>query len=192
MIDTSPLQLFILIFKEAYIKMSWNERPGIVMLRHVEVPFKNFIGAPTNLHRDGEQPNFTCVISEQDAEALKAQQWSGIGIIAPGRPGDPVRHRVNIKVGFRKSPPNLAFKYENDSRLHPVTEETLNLLQELNILYVDVSFEPSYWSRPTGEYGFTPYVRTLVATVSEDPLAREYGFYNQAPAPTPDGEDVSF
>lgn len=191
MIDTSPLQLFILIFKEAYAKMSWNERPGVVTLYHAEVPFKNFIGAPTKFKKDGEQPNFTCIISEQDAETLKAQQWSGVGVIAPRDPADSVRHRINIKVGFRKNP-NLAFKYENDSRLHPITEETLSLLQSLNILYVDVSFEPSYWSRPTGEYGFTPYVTTLVATVSEDPLAREYGFYNQAPAPTPDGEDVPF
>ena len=150
--------------------MNNNNRRETIVLKDIEPVFRNFSGEARQYNNAGDR-NFNAKVSEAQAQMLRNKGFR-IKEMAPNAYNDEPSYFLKVKVSYRFDAPNVNLITSKCTRR--LDEDTISELDHMSIEKCDISIVGSHWSQPSGETGVTAYLRSMYATLREDPLELEY------------------
>lgn len=146
---------------------------GKLQIDDARICYRNFSGEASQFNREGDR-NFSLVIEDEAlAEELKAQGWN-VKIKPPRNEGDAPFMHLPIKVKFNDYGPRVFLKVGNSPR-RPLDEDTVGILDRINILRVDLDIRPFDWD-VNGKTGRTAYLEAIQVVQEIDRFASEEDF----------------
>lgn len=151
---------------------------GFVIIRNAQVMFRNFQGKEGKFNAAGER-NFCIFLDPDEADALRSEKWN-VKTLNPREPDDEPQAYITVKLKFRRvndsqdgneySPKIIMVS--NHGRVFIGPEQSA-MLDTARFTKWDLVIAPYHWE-VNGKTGVTAYLRTLYATLEEDPLEMEY------------------
>lgn len=132
---------------------------------------RNFSGKPTKFSANGER-TFAVSVTAEDAEELSASGWN-VKILKPREEGDEPIYFLSVKVSFDIIPPKIILV--TDGGPVPITEESVGLLDNADIVQADMIINPYHWCL-NGKEGYKAYLKALYVTIQEDRFMKKYGY----------------
>lgn len=143
---------------------------NIVQIDDARIIYRNFSGAPSQFNREGDR-NFAVVIPDQEiADALIEQGWN-VKIKPPREDQDTPFMFLSVKVKFNDRGPNVYLK--TGHALNKLTEETVGMLDDVDIVSVDLDIRPYDWEI-NGKTGRTAYLHSMQVTQQIDRFAAQF------------------
>lgn len=143
---------------------------GILQIDDARIIYRNFSGAPSKFNREGDR-NFAVVIPEQElADALIDAGWN-VRIKPPREDDDAPFMYLPVKVKFNDRGPTVYLKSGN--AMNRLTEETIGMLDDVDIAGVDLDIRPYDWE-VNGREGRTAYLQSIHVTQEIDRFAARY------------------
>lgn len=143
---------------------------GILQIDDARIIYRNFSGLGSKFNREGDR-NFSIVIDDQDvADALVEAGWN-VKIKPPREEGDLPFMHLPVKVKFNDRGPTVYLK--SGSSLNKLDEESVECLDHVDILGVDLDIRPYDWE-VNGKAGRTAYLQSIHVTQQVDRFAERY------------------
>ena len=144
---------------------------GILQIDDARIRFRNFSGIASKFNREGDR-NFSLIIPNQEiADRLIADGWN-VKIKPPRDEDEDPFMLMKVKVKFNDRGPIVYLKTGN--RQNRLDEETIGLLDSIDILSVDMDIRPYDWE-VSGKTGRTAYLQSMrVHQGITDRFADEY------------------
>ena len=143
---------------------------NIVQIDDARIIYRNFSGAPSQFNREGDR-NFAVVIPDQEiADALIEQGWN-VKIKPPREDQDTPFMFLSVKIKFNDRGPNVYLK--TGHALNKLTEETVGMLDDVDIDSVDLDIRPYDWEI-NGKTGRTAYLHSMQVTQQIDRFAAQF------------------
>lgn len=146
---------------------------GILQIDDAHIIYRNFSGLGSKFNREGDR-NFSVVIDDQDvADALVEAGWN-VKIKPPREEGDVPFMHLPVKVKFNDRGPTIYLK--SGSSLNKLDEESVECLDHVDILGVDLDIRPYDWGPigPEQKFGRTAYLQSIHVTQQVDRFAERY------------------
>lgn len=141
-----------------------------LIMENAKIRFRNFSGRPDDFTREGDR-SFALVIDDEDlANKLKEDGWN-VRMRMPKNDGEDPWYYLKVKVNFGGFPPKI-IEVTSRNRVS-LNEETVGILDSAELKSVDVEISPYHWEIG-GRSGITAYLKTMYATIEEDPFAAKY------------------
>lgn len=141
-----------------------------LIMENAKIRFRNFSGRPDEFTREGDR-SFSLVIDDEDlANKLKEDGWN-VRMRMPKNDGEDPWYYLKVKVNFGGFPPKI-IEVTSRNRVS-LNEETVGILDSAELKSVDVEISPYHWEIG-GRSGITAYLKTMYATIEEDPFAAKY------------------
>ena len=141
-----------------------------LIMENAKIRFRNFTGRPDEFTREGDR-SFALVIDDEDlANKLKEDGWN-VRMRMPKNDGEDPWYYLKVKVNFGGFPPKI-IEVTSRNRVS-LNEETVGILDSAELKSVDVEISPYHWEIG-GRSGITAYLKTMYATIEEDPFAAKY------------------
>lgn len=143
---------------------------GILQIDDARIIFRNFSGKGSKFNREGDR-NFAVIIDDEDIkDALIEEGWN-VKIKPPKEEGDIPFMYLSVKVKFNDYGPNVYLKSgSNTTRLD---EESVNLLDDIDISSVDMDLRPYDWE-VNGNQGRTAYLQAIHVTQRVDRFSSRF------------------
>ena len=148
-----------------------RKRLNPVELRDAQITFRNFAGRKKQFNEEGRR-NFCVILDNETGANMEADGWR-VKYLKPKDEGDTPRPYVQVKVNYTGYKPPAVFMIAGD-RMKELTEETVEILDRVDIAYCDMVLNPSYTEAPDGTGGYTAYLNELYAHLAVSRLAQEY------------------
>lgn len=146
---------------------------GVLQIEDARIIWRNFEGRGDKFNREGDR-NFALVIPDEEiAEALRNEGWN-VKIKAPRDPDDSPFMYLNVKVKFNDRGPRCFL--ESGGKSTELTEDTIDVLDEIDILSVDMDVRP-YDYEVNGSTGRAAYLQGIWVTQKLDRFAERYANY---------------
>lgn len=157
-----------------------------LVLRDVRMIYKNFSGRPGDYNAEGQR-NFSVELTDAQAKVIRDLGWNPKVIKRTAEEDEPTWHlKVNVSYPSASRPggrpPRIFFITKSTNSRNPIDEEFVHMLDRGQFDRVDVTLNP--YNHKMNGGGVTAYLRTLYATLHEDPLDAEYAQY-QLPGEDP-------
>lgn len=147
---------------------------GILQIDDAHIIYRNFSGAPSKFNREGDR-NFAIIIPDQElADALIEEGWN-VKIKPPREDGDSPFMYLPVKIKFTDRGPKV-YLLSGKAR-NVLTEETVGMLDDIDILSVDIDIRPYDWE-VNGKTGRTAYLQAMHVTQRIDRFAERYADEN--------------
>ena len=141
-----------------------------LIMENAKIRFRNFAGRPDEYTREGDR-SFALVIEDEDlANKLREDGWN-VKMRLPKEEGAEAWYYLKVKVNFNGVPPKVV-EVTSRNRV-ALNEDTVGILDTAELKSVDVEVSPYHWE-VGGRNGITAYLKTLYATIEEDPFAAKY------------------
>lgn len=141
-----------------------------LIMENAKIRFRNFSGRPDEFTREGDR-SFALVIDDEDlANKLKEDGWN-VRMRMPKNDGEDPWYYLKVKVNFGGFSPKI-IEVTSRNRVS-LNEETVGILDSAELKSVDVEISPYHWEIG-GRSGITAYLKTMYATIEEDPFAAKY------------------
>ena len=144
---------------------------GNLIAKDARIIFRNFAGKESQFNPAGTR-NFCLVLSDQAADELTKKSWNVKKTRVRSPDDDPIYY-ISVAVKFGAYPPNV-WLVSGKSKTQ-VTEDIVSTLDSVELERVDVEIRPYTWSA-AGKTGVKAYLKTMYATIREDPFATQYRF----------------
>ena len=133
---------------------------GILQIDEARIIFRNFSGRGDKFNREGDR-NFALIIDTQEqADVLIERGWN-VKIKPPREEGDTPFMYLPVKVKFNDRGPAV-YLISNGQKTR-LTEETVGLLDHIDIESVDMDIRPYDWE-VNGKCGRKAYLQALQVT----------------------------
>ena len=135
--------------------------------------YRNFRGEGSKFNREGDR-NFALVIPNEDlADALIEKGWN-VKIKPPRDEEDEPFMYLPVKVKFNDRGPRVYLK--TGDRVNGLDEESVAMLDDINILSVNMDLRPYDWGPigPEQKYGRTAYLESIEVIQEIDRFAARY------------------
>lgn len=143
---------------------------GILQIDEARIIFRNFSGRGSKYNREGDR-NFAVVIPDQEiADALTNEGWN-VRIKPPREEGDSPFMYLPVKVKFNDRGPHIYLK--TGGTVNKLDEETINILDDVDILNVDLDIRPYDWE-VNDKTGRTAYLQSISVTQEVDRFYERY------------------
>lgn len=143
---------------------------GILQIDEARIIFRNFSGRGSKYNREGDR-NFAVVIPDQEiADALTNEGWN-VRIKPPREEGDSPFMYLPVKVKFNDRGPHIYLK--TGGTVNKLDEETINILDDVDILNVDLDIRPYDWE-VNDKNGRTAYLQSISVTQEVDRFYERY------------------
>lgn len=143
---------------------------GIVQIDDARIVFRNLRGEGSKYNREGDR-NFAIIIPNQEiADSLIEEGWN-VRINDPRDEGDAPFMFLPVKVKFNAKGPNVYLRTGN--ALNKLNEETVGMIDEIDILSVDLDIRPYDWD-VNGKTGRTAYLHSMQVTQESDRFADRF------------------
>lgn len=149
---------------------------NILQIDDARIVFRNFRGEGSQFNREGDR-NFAVVIPNQElAEALindTNQYGAGwnVKIKAPKEEGDDPFIYLSVKVKFNNRGPSVYL--ESGGNRVKLTEDTISMLDEIDILSVDLDIRP-YDDEINGRPFRAAYLQSMLVRQDVDRFAARF------------------
>lgn len=141
-----------------------------LIMENAKIRFRNFAGRPDEYTREGDR-SFALVIEDEDlANKLREDGWN-VKMRLPKEEGAEPWYYLKVKVNFNGVPPKIV-EVTSLNRV-ALNEDTVGILDTAELKSVDVEVSPYHWEIG-GRSGITAYLKTMYATIEEDPFAAKY------------------
>lgn len=141
-----------------------------LIMENAKIRFRNFAGRPDEYTREGDR-SFALVIEDEElANKLREDGWN-VKMRLPKEEGAEPWYYLKVKVNFDGIPPKIV-EVTSRNRV-ALNEDTVGILDTAELKSVDVEVSPYHWE-VGGRSGITAYLKTLYATIEEDPFAAKY------------------
>jgi hypothetical protein len=143
---------------------------GILIIDDARIIHRNFSGAASKFNAAGSR-NFSVVIEDEEVkDALVEEGWN-VKIRAPREPGDAPFMFLPVKVNFNYKPPKVYLVSGN--RKTELDEETIDMLDNIDILTVDLDISPSNYD-VNGRTGVAAYLKSMQVVQEVDRFADRF------------------
>ena len=143
---------------------------GILQIDDARIIYRNFSGAPSKFNREGDR-NFAVVIDDEDiCDALVNDGWN-VKIKPPREEGDDPFMFLPIKIKFNDRGPRVYLK--TGRNVNKLDEETVSILDNVDILSVDLDVRPYDWE-VNGKEGRTAYLQSMQVEQEIDRFAERF------------------
>lgn len=143
----------------------------ILQIDNARIVYRNFRGEGSKFNREGDR-NFAVIIEdEQIANELAAKGWN-VKIKPPRDEDDTPFMFLPVKIKFTDRGPTVYLK-SGDADPVKLDEESINCLDDIDILNVDVDIRPYNWE-VNGKTGRTAYLQSIFVTQEVDRFAQRY------------------
>lgn len=143
---------------------------GILQIDDARIIYRNFSGAPSKFNREGDR-NFAVVIPDQElADELIEAGWN-VRIKPPRDDDDAPFMYLPVKIKFNDRGPTVYLK--SGKAMNRLTEETIGMLDDMDIAGVDLDIRPYDWE-VNGREGRTAYLQSIHVTQQIDRFAQRY------------------
>lgn len=157
------------------MEIRFRER-GIVEINDARIIFRNFAGEETQFNRKGDR-NFAVVIPNKELadELINDVNSDGVGwnvkIKEPRDPEEDLFMFLKVKVKFNGRGP--AVYLNTGGKLNRLDEETVGILDEIDIANVDMDIRP-FDNFVNGKPYRTAYLQSICITQNIDRFAARY------------------
>lgn len=139
-------------------------------LEGVRLVFRNFGGEPKQFNDAGKR-NFSIVLTPAEADRLEKDGWN-VKRKPPREEGDDEFCHLKVSVNFASRRPPRIIMITSRSRT-TLDADTASLMDVAELDNVDLIIRPYDWE-VNGNTGRKAYLKTLYATIHEDPLDLKY------------------
>lgn len=143
---------------------------GILEIEDARIVYRNFEGLASKFNREGDR-NFAVIIPNEDiCNELVEAGWN-VKIRQPRDEDDTPFMFLPVKIKFNSRGPSAYVKSgENVTKL---TEETIGMLDEIDIQSVDMDLRPYDWD-VNGKQGRTAYLQAINVIQNVDRFGAQY------------------
>ena len=143
---------------------------GILQIDDARIIYRNFRGEGGKFNREGDR-NFAVVIPKQElADELRNRGWN-VKIKPPKDEEDSPFMYLPVKVKFNDRGPQEYLR--TGDRVNRLDEETISILDDINIRSVDLDIRPYDWD-VNGKSGRTAYLQSIEVIQEIDRFAARY------------------
>lgn len=129
----------------------------ILQIDDARIIYRNFAGRGDKYNREGDR-NFAVVIPDEEMAAQLTDLGWNVKIKPPREDGDAPFMYLPVKVKFNDRGPNVYLK--TGDRQNKLDEESIGLLDNIDIIGVDLDIRPYDWS-VNGKEGRTAYLQSI-------------------------------
>jgi hypothetical protein len=138
--------------------MNINFERGILQINDARIIFRNFSGLGSKYNREGDR-NFAVIIPNEDiANELIENGWV-VKIRPPRDDNDSAFMYLPVKIKFNNRGP-AAYVEKPGSKPLRLNEETIGMLDEIDIQSVDMDLRPYDWE-VNGKVGRSAYLQAI-------------------------------
>ena len=149
--------------------VNYDER-GMLQIQDCRIIYRNFSGKGDKYNREGDR-NFSIIIPDQEiANQLIEDGWN-VKIKAPREDGDTPFMILPVKIKFNRRGPAAYIKSGNSVRR--LNEDTIGMLDEIDIISVDVDLRPYDWE-VNGKNGRSAYLQAINVIQNIDRFGAKY------------------
>lgn len=143
---------------------------GILQIDDARIVYRNFSGTGSRFNREGDR-NFAVVIPDQQtAELLMNEGWK-VKIKPAREDGDEPFMVLQVKIKFNDRGPACYLRSGN--ALNRLTEDTIGMLDDIDIASVDLDIRPYDWE-VNGATGRTAYLHSIHVVQEVDRFMERY------------------
>lgn len=139
----------------------------ILQIDDARIIYRNFAGRGDKYNREGDR-NFAVVIPDEEMAAQLTDLGWNVKIKPPREDGDAPFMYLPVKVKFNDRGPNVYLK--TGDRQNRLDEESVGLLDNIDIIGVDLDIRPYDWS-VNGKEGRTAYLQSIRVVQDVDRFA---------------------
>lgn len=145
-------------------------RGDILEIQDARIIYRNFEGVASKFNREGDR-NFAVIIPNDDIKDELVEAGWNVKIKPPRDEDDSPFMFLPVKVKFNsRGPAAYVRSGEHVTRLN---EETIGMLDEIDILSVDMDVRPYDWD-VNGKQGRTAYLQAINVTQNTDRFGEMY------------------
>ena len=131
---------------------------GILQINGAMITHRNFSGRGDQYNREGDR-NFSLIIPTREmADDLVAQGWN-VKILDSRDDGSDPFMFLKVKVKFNDRGPSVWLK--SGTAVNQLDEESIGMLDDIQIMNVDLDIRPYDWTLATGATGRTAYLQGM-------------------------------
>lgn len=143
---------------------------GILQIDDARIIFRNFRGEASKYNSEGDR-NFALIIPDDEtAKKLIERGWN-VKIKPPREEGEDPFRFLHVKVKFNEKGPAIYLR--TNGVVNQLDEESVGMLDNIDILSVDMDIRPYHWKR-NGETGISAYVQSMCVTQRIDRFAERF------------------
>lgn len=161
--------------------MAQNNDEVVATIENANIGWLNFQGKGTPMNAPGDR-NFTIFLQPEVAEQMARDNWfikltkerEFDGEIVGNDPYLQVSVKYRARDGREVKPPRIVMIGETSGKRTELDEETVGLLDSVDIAQVDCTIRQYNWEMPGGKSGIKAYLKTMYVTIKEDYLDLKY------------------
>lgn len=150
--------------------MNINFRGNILEIENARIIFRNFAGIGTKYNREGDR-NFAVIIPNEEIKDILVENGWNVKIKPPREEDDTPFMFLPVKIKFNSRGP-AAYIVSGD-QVTRLNEETINMLDEIDIDSVDMDIRPYDWD-VNGKQGRTAYLQAINVRQNIDRFGARY------------------
>lgn len=143
---------------------------GILQIDDARITYRNFSGIGSKYNREGDR-NFAVVIEDEETANLLIEEGWNVKIKPPREEGDSPFMILPVKIKFNDRGP--AVYLITGERKNELDEDTIDCLDNVDILSVDMDIRPFDWE-VNGKTGRTAYLQAIHVIQEVDRFAERY------------------
>lgn len=150
--------------------MKINFARGVLEIEDARIIYRNFSGLGTKYNREGDR-NFAVIIPNQEiADELMKEGWA-VKIKPPRNEDDSPFMYLPVKIKFNNRGP--AAYVRSGKHVQRLDEETISILDEIDIASVDMDLRPYDWE-VNGKQGRSAYLQAIDVVQNIDRFGARY------------------
>lgn len=143
---------------------------GVLQIEDARIIYRNFGGEASKYNREGDR-NFAVIIPNQEiCDQLTDEGWN-VKIKPPRDEDDTPFMFLPVKVKFNNRGPNIYV--QSAGNVKRLTEETVGMLDEIDIQSVDMDLRPYDWE-VNGKEGRSAYLQAMNVIQNIDRFGAQY------------------
>lgn len=148
---------------------------GILQIDDARIVYRNFSGVGSQFNREGDR-NFGLVIPNQEIADLLLEHGWNVKIKEPREEGDMPFMFLPVKIKFNDRGPSVYLR--SGSKQNRLNEETIGMLDNIDIRSVDMDIRPYDWVMYEGtkneKSGRTAYLQSILVEQEIDRFMARY------------------
>ena len=150
--------------------MRINFRDNILEIEDARIIYRNFTGTASKFNREGDR-NFAVIIPNEEYKDMLVEAGWNVKVKPPRDEYEDPFMFLPVKIKFNNRGP--AAYVRSVDKVTRLNEDTISMLDEIDILSVDMDIRPYDWE-VNGKVGRTAYLQAIDVTQNVDRFGARY------------------
>ena len=150
--------------------MEINFTRGVLEIENARIIYRNFSGAGSKFNREGDR-NFAVIVPTEELKDELIENGWNVKVKPPREDYEEPFMFIPVKIKFNNRGP--AVYVESGDSVTRLTEDTVDMLDEIDIAHVSMDLRPYDWE-VNGKTGRTAYLQSIKVTQNIDRFGAMY------------------